>query len=204
MKQKTLSSTEELLNFYNRYLGIDYDDHYIEHIILVLSNSFISKINEKTMIGEIKSGELRFKAEDFARLTRFEVNCLKFYRTSSIRIDDNLTISIDAFGKITGFISTNSKDFNLDLTNSTILDFFETYGVSRESKRDLKNVIAQNILVSKIYQAILEDLQNKDYLTASLFYVTNVAMLNYEQTLRDNFDVKKCLAAGFGRTRSQK
>jgi len=204
MKQKTLSSIEELLNFYNRYLGIENDEQDIKHIIVVLANSFISKISEKTTIGEVKTGELRFKSEDFARLTRFEVNCLKFYRTSSIKIDDNLTISIDAFGKITGFISASSKDLNLGLTNSTILDYFEKYGVSREAKRDLKNVIVQNILVSKIYKAILEDLQNKDYLTANLFYVTNAGVLNYEETLNNNFDVKKCLAASFGRTRSPK
>lgn len=204
MKQKTLSSIEELLNFYNRYLALDNDDHDIKHIVVVLSKSFISKIKDDLTIKGIKDKELIFKAEDFATLSRFELSCIKFYYKPIIKIDNDFAIVIDAYGKITSFITSGKEDVNNERIGMSIMDYINENNVSKRVRKDLKNVITQNILVSKIYQAINETLQSYDYLTASLFQVTNAGMLNYEENLNNSFDVKKCLATSFGRTRSQK
>jgi len=199
MEQKILSSTMGLLEFYNRYLGIENDDHFLSSLIIKLSDVFKNKISDSLTIQEVKQGALSFNTADLTNLSKFELGCLKFHQNPVIKVSSTRAIKINCYGMI-----HPNEDGLEAVNNPSITDYLDKIDAPKKARKDLKNVIAQNILVSKIYQVIYQVLNNKDYLTANLFYMTYKSLIDYEEVLNNVFDVNLVLRESFGRTRSQK
>jgi len=205
---KSVSSIEELLLFYNKYLALDNDEVFLLNLVTNMTNIFNAKIpaEKKERVYEIPLEELKYNEMDFANMSMFARKCVNFWDTATIIISNLCEIKINSFGNILEINSIVPE--MLSFKNSDIFSFLEHFsyieGVEK-AKKDLYNVVMQNVLASKVYKAVSEQIRTtKGIYAANAFRLINYGIINYENTIASRIENKEQINHGFSRVRSQR
>ena len=84
-----------------------------------------------------------------------------------------------------------------------ILDFLKLLPeIPTGTLNQVKDMILQNILVSKIYKAIYEEIGKTDLIQASLFALANAKIFSYDDELKGKLNYEKELKLDYPRLRS--
>jgi len=95
-----------------------------------------------------------------------------------------------------------------NFNNSDIFSFLEHFSYlegADKAKKDLNNVIIQNVLASKIYKTVSEQVRiTKGIYASNAFRLINYGIINYENTIASRLENKEQINHGFSRVRSQR
>ena len=157
---KKLSKREECIEFYNRYLALDNDELLLRMLINKLGDTFIAKASLhgiKTYLYDLDKDlmSLRFTTDDFEKFSDFEKSILKFYSYATIKLKDGNAAYIDQNGTIISFMNAQEQ-----YNGQNVFDYALMTN-DKNALNDAKNVVLQNTLVSKLYQAVLENVASK-------------------------------------------
>lgn len=203
---KKMSKTEELIEFYNKYLALGNDEALLLMLIEELGNLFVDKVDvkgAKAYLYDLDKDlmELRYTEEDLKRLSCFARNCLNFYSAATIILKNGETAYINRFGTI---ITVTNFEKNSEYVGKNIFDVAE-YLQDKTALKNAKNVILQNILASKIYNAVRENIERKTSDNAKkIFELINSSVLTYENDLTRKETLTENLRNGFPRIRSER
>ncbi len=153
---------DELNIFAEKYLGFTMDDTvFLNKLVLKLETCFKEKMGNLTKPEEIF--KLNYTEEDYSLLCYFERECVNF--KESFLLDN---ILIDKFGFIIMAPST-------ELFGKNILEL--------ENLSEIKHGLLNNVLASKIFQAILERIKNENKDAGETFLIVNEGIISYEKKL---------------------
>jgi len=205
---KSVSSIEELLLFYNKYLALDNDEVFLLNLVTNMTNTFNAKIptEKEQKVYEIPLEEPKYNEMDFANMSMFARKCVNFWDTATITISNLCEVKINSIGNILEINSINPEMQNFN--NSDIFSFLEHFSYlegADKAKKDLNNVIIQNVLASKIYKTVSEQVRiTKGIYASNAFRLINYGIINYENTIASRLENKEQINHGFSRVRSQR
>lgn len=203
---KKMSKTEELIEFYNKYLALGNDEALLLMLIEELGNLFVDKVDKngaKAYLYDLDKDlmELRYTEKDLKRLSSFARNCINFYPAATILLNNGETAYIDQFGTI---VTVTNFEKNSEYVGKDIFDVAELLQ-DKTAFKNARNVILQNILASKIYNAIRENIESKTSETAKeVFELINHSVLTYENNLTRKEKLKENLKKDYPRIRSER
>jgi len=208
---ENLTKIEEMINFYDKYLALDNDTPYLLNLVKYLAERFIIKIPENKIKGILLDEnfditKLRYDKEDHKQLSYFDKLCINFISWAKIYIEETLIINIDRFGTI-GYIESDIPEIKI-FEGKNILEYlneFKKLNIYDTAKEDVANIIMQNILVSKIYNAIKEvilRIKGQEY--AEIFSIVNEGIINYENKLKNKKNEIKYINTEYQRVRSNR
>jgi len=95
---KSVSSIEELLLFYNKYLALDNDEVFLLNLVTNMTNTFNAKIptEKEQKVYEIPLEELKYNEMDFANMSMFARKCVNFWDTATITISNLCEVKINS------------------------------------------------------------------------------------------------------------
>ncbi len=172
LKNKTKSIKCEEVVLYSSYLGLDEDSQYIRYLINNLTNLFIEKVNKigmaKLKDGNFNLDSLRYSKEELKVLGPFARDCLDFKNSFVINLN-NKVFYLDKYGVIVGD--------DASYLGKNILEIPELW--------EYTILFRKQIFISKIYQAIKENLNvvKRDY--AKIFEFVNEEYLSYEENFNN-------------------
>lgn len=206
IKNKSASKLEEVIEFYNRYLEIgNYDEFYILNLIEELSNIFISKVNNTNIFANLGSSlifqELLFNENDLKDLSLFSKSIISFSHGDSIFLDFGGIAYVDRFGSI---VYVDNATVLQQSNCKNILTFAKELDLCL-AKTQANNFIMQNILCSKVFNAVKEKIEaTSGVFYAGLFQLIYASVLKYEEMLEAKNVLFEDVTCEFKRVRSSR
>ena len=207
VKEDNKSYEEELIVFYNKYLNLGLGEGYLIGLTKKCAELWQKKGFKKENQNPFVS-KYEISYEDYASLTKLDQEFMNFYNFSAITINDDYDSIIDSFGTIIRFDFKKELDKTEEqelsqYVNQNILDFLKLLPeIPTGTLNQVKDMILQNILVSKIYKAIYEEIGKTDLIQASLFALANAKIFSYDDELKGKLNYEKELKLDYPRLRS--
>lgn len=158
---------EEVCFFAEKYFGFDNEDiaflrRLVDKLTIIVKAKFLKAKEDDDV------SLLSLSKEDLEYLCLFEKNYLTFNKCLTINLIRGRAL-IDEFG----FIKATNDD---SLLGKNILEI-------ENDREEVKMMFLNNIMISKIYQAVLEKIQENKK-EADLYLLGNSFIINYESELR--------------------
>ncbi len=221
MKEYNHTSEEDnLILFYNKYLnagkvGEDYFFKLIENYVDAWQEKMknVQKLEQDPQLLGETLGKLKISEEDIEAISYFDHDFQVFYQANYIRINEDYGVIVDAYANILRFAFYKDLDLSevselykyINKNIFTLLSELERNIGVIEASEQAENMILQNLLVSKLEQAVYSIIKEKNGdMQASLFAVANAEIFDYENRLADELDYEAILKSKQACSRSRR
>ena len=206
---------EDLIFFYNKYLNLGIGEGYLYDLMDRYMNCWKKKeqgmnpTNGSISIQDIP--KYRLNEEDYRNFSRVDQEFINFYHTTTIEVNEDYDVVIDAYGNITKFIfkkelsSVERQELSAYI-NKNIFNLLHELPQRIELENAIsaaENTLLQNILASKINKAVFEKIRKEENdLSAAIFGVANSKVFSYDDSLKQNLDYEELFGKKLSHSRS--
>lgn len=221
MKEYNYTSEEDnLILFYNKYLnagkvGEDYFFKLIANYVDAWQAKMktVQKLDQDPQLLGETLNKLKISEEDIKTISYFDHDFQVFYQANYIRINEDYGVIVDAYANIIRFDFYKDLDWSeismlykyINKNIFTLLSKLERNIGVIEASEQAKDMLLQNLLVSKLEQAVYSVIKERNgNLQASLFAVANAEIFDYENRLADELDYEAILKSKQSCSRSRR
>lgn len=221
MKEYNYTSEEDnLILFYNKYLnagkvGEDYFFKLIANYVDAWQTKMktVKKLDQDPQLLGETLNKLKISEEDIKTISYFDHDFQVFYQANYIRINEDYGVIVDAYANIIRFDFYKDLDWSeismlykyINKNIFTLLSKLERNIGVIEASEQAKDMLLQNLLVSKLEQAVYSVIKERNgNLQASLFAVANAEIFDYENRLADELDYEAILRSKQSCSRSRR
>ncbi len=221
MKEYNYTSEEDnLILFYNKYLnagkvGEDYFFKLIANYVDAWQAKMktVQKLDQDPQLLGETLNKLKISEEDIKTISYFDHDFQVFYQANYIRINEDYGVIVDAYANIIRFDFYKDLDWSeismlykyINKNIFTLLSKLERNIGVIEASEQAKDMLLQNLLVSKLEQAVYSVIKERNgNLQASLFAVANAEIFDYENRLADELDYEAILRSKQSCSRSRR
>lgn len=201
---ESLSYKEDLELFYDKYLnlGNGFDNGYLNTLLeryLILWQEKIKNWHESEgkRLNLKAMQNFKYTLSDYESFSSQDREFLNFYHSSLIDVNEDYDVIIDAYGSILNFVF--KRDLSMEemmelkrYLHTNIFAFLRLLPDSvkhDEAYQKAEDILLQNIFVSKLNNALFEEINKRSgRVEAYLFAIANARLINYDEEMKNKID----------------